>query len=282
MENQIDSLFNVRVIATTPKPQTVVYAAMHQCYAENWVGGELDSWMLDGHWESSHTFSETKCGELAVKHLLKGDRGHYSPLECPQITFSVGYFPHSVMQQGRTHRHSSWSVQSMRYSGQRIVKLAERIDAIQHTPAMDLALNLAACQRGETPEWCDWVDEVFYFRPIGTYRDRQGKQYEYTQRQRLNDLRSAAANAIDYRMKILAGFSEEHARGSLFFDFRQHFVVSFNARSLMHFLDLRSKKDAQMEIQAMCDLMWPHFQNWMPEVVGWYETNRLGRARLAP
>jgi thymidylate synthase (FAD) len=83
-------------------------------------------------------------------------------------------------------------------------------------------------------------------------------------------------------MKILAGFSEEHARGSLFFDFRQHFVVSFNARSLMHFLDLRSKKDAQMEIQAMCDLMWPHFQNWMPEVVGWYETNRLGKARLAP
>jgi thymidylate synthase (FAD) len=50
----------------------------------------------------------------------------------------------------------------------------------------------------------------------------------------------------------------------------------------MHFLDLRSKKDAQMEIQAMCDLMWPHFQNWMPEVVGWYETNRLGKARLAP
>ena len=42
-----------------------------------------------------------------------------------------------------------------------------------------------------------------------------------------------------------AGFAEEHARGILPFDYRQHFVVSFSLRAFLHFLDLRAKLDAQ-------------------------------------
>jgi thymidylate synthase (FAD) len=53
-------------------------------------------------------------------------------------------------------------------------------------------------------------------------------------------------------------------------------------RALMHFLDLRAKLDAQLEIRAMCDLIWPHFEEWAPEVAGWYEQHRLHKARLAP
>jgi thymidylate synthase (FAD) len=63
---------------------------------------------------------------------------------------------------------------------------------------------------------------------------------------------------------------------------RQHWVASFNLRSLMHFLDLRAKKDAQLEIQWLCDLIWPHFTAWTPQIAGWYETNRLHKARLSP
>jgi thymidylate synthase (FAD) len=226
----------------------------------------------DGILQSTHSFGEKKCGELAVKHLLTGHRGHYSPLEGPQITFAVGYFPHSVMQQASRHRHASFSVQSMRYSGQRIVALAERIAALPDWPGY-----------GNTSyEWHKWVEDVFYLRPAGEYTDRNGKRYYYSEKIRATDLEYAARNADWYRQKMLRGYSEEHARVQLGFDFRQHFGVSFNDRGLMHFLDLRAKKDAQLEIQQMCDLMWPHFEAWMPEVAGWYRANRWGKARLSP
>ena len=66
------------------------------------------------------------------------------------------------------------------------------------------------------------------------------------------------------------------------FDFRQHFVVSFSLRALLHFMDLRAKRDAQDEIRALCDLMWPHLATWAPEIAQWYEGTRYGKARLAP
>jgi len=61
-----------------------------------------------------------------------------------------------------------------------------------------------------------------------------------------------------------------------------HFVVSFSLRALLHFLDLRAKLDAQQEIRALCDLLWPHLRAWTPQFAEWYEKSRLHRARLAP
>jgi thymidylate synthase (FAD) len=76
--------------------------------------------------------------------------------------------------------------------------------------------------------------------------------------------------------------SEEHARDIIPYAIRQHFVVSFNLRSALHFMDLRSKRDAQLEIQQLCDLIWPHLESWAPEIAAWYAASRLHKARLAP
>jgi thymidylate synthase (FAD) len=169
---------------------------------------------------------------------------------------NVGWFPHSVMQQARTHRVGvSFDVQSMRYTGDRICKAANG--------AIDL-------------------EEVFYLRPSGDYSDRQGKKYTYTTEQRSIDLELCRAAACRYRDLLEAGFAEEHARGILPFDYRQHFVVSFSLRAFLHFLDLRAKLDAQQEIRELCDLMWPHLQTWAPQFAEWYERSRLHKARLAP
>jgi len=126
------------------------------------------------------------------------------------------------------------------------------------------------------------LEEVFYLRPVGSYSDRQGKKYEYNDDQRCIDLQLCRAAAERYRDLLDAGYAEEHARGILPFDYRQHFVVSFSLRALLHFLDLRAKLDAQQEIRALCDLLWPHLQAWTPQFADWYEKSRLHRARLAP
>jgi thymidylate synthase (FAD) len=266
-ENQIDPLFSVAVIARTPNPQTVAYAKMHQCYSEGCVAEELITSIHDGVLVATHKYGETKCGELAVKHLLAGNRGHYSPLEGPQITFSVGYFPHSVMQQSRTHRISvAHSVQSGRYSGKRICDLVEELGFFSTEDAGDVAA----------------IEKVFYLRPVGDYHDREGKKYRYTEDHRRGDLEECWRASVRYAKKIKDGFSEEHSRDMNPFGARQHWCVSFNCRSFMHFLDLRSKKDAQPEIQQLCDMMWPHFQDWMPEIAEWYRVNRWAKARLSP
>lgn len=240
-----DPYFRVETIAFTPNPQQVVYAAMHQDYSEGFVYDERSEWP-----------SETRAGEMCVKHLLNGGRGHYGPLEHPAITLNCGWFPHSVMQQARTHRVGvSFDVQSGRYTGQRVCEVA----------------------KGKRE-----LEEVFYLRPVGLYADRKGKKYEYTLGERNYDLSICYDAAQRYAKLIGLGYAEEHARGILPFDIRQHFVVSFNLRSVLHLIDLRAKLDAQPEIQALCDLMWPCVKVWAPEIAGWYETNRLHKARLAP
>ncbi|WP_238154251.1 FAD-dependent thymidylate synthase [Synechococcus elongatus] len=189
-------------------------------------------------------------------------------LEHPQITFNCCGYPHSVIQQGRTHRiGTSWDVQSMRYTSKRFLDVLQEIEG---KPVIgDAVMQL--------------IESVFYLRPKGEYTDRKGSKYSYTELQRQEDLGFLWANLEWYAKRIEKyGFSEEHARGLLPFDYRQHFVVSFNMRSLMHFLDLRAKKDAQLEIQALCHQMMARFRQWAPELAAWYEENRWLKGRLAP
>ncbi|MCP3678328.1 MAG: FAD-dependent thymidylate synthase [Deltaproteobacteria bacterium] len=240
-----DPHFRVALISATPNPQMTIYAAMHQDYSEGFVFDARQTWP-----------DETRSGEICVKRLLAGERGHYGPLEHAQIVLNVGWFPHSVMQQARTHRVGvSFDVQSMRYTGERICRASYG--------EMDL-------------------EEVFYLRPVGTYMDRKGKRYEYTLGERNTDLSLCLDSAQRYAQLIDKGYAEEHARGILPFEYRQHFVVSFSLRAFLHFMDLRAKLDAQPEIRQLCDMMWPYMEKWAPEFAAWYEKTRLHKARLAP
>lgn len=126
------------------------------------------------------------------------------------------------------------------------------------------------------------VEEVFYLRPLGFYSDRQGKKYEYTAEVRQQDIEWCLEASRRYKQRIEEGFAEEHARGLIPFDIRQHWVMSANVRSVMHLLDLRWKADAQLEAQKLCEEIWPHFQAWVPAIAAWYEENRLKKAKLSP
>lgn len=228
----MDKFFSVDPLRPTPNPQQEIWLAMHQDHSDTPIIEEI---------KKGAYLSESKSGEKVVEKALKFH--HLGILEHPQMTFCCSYFPHSVMVQGRTHRHTSWDVQSFRYTSNRIVEVAN----------------------GDRD-----IEEVFYFRPTGFYTNRQGAKYEYTQPELEEDRMMSYKLAVYYARKIKEGMAEEHARDLIPYNIRQHFVVSMNARSLMHFLNLRMKKDAQLEIQQLSELMLPHFQKWMPEISEWY------------
>lgn len=267
----IDPYFRVEVLAQTPNPQQLIWISQHQCVCE---GAAIDD----------PCPNEDKAGEYVVKHLLAGDRGHYSPLEAPQISFNVIGFNHRTMQQITRHRIGvHFSVQSFRYTGDRVARLGKSIQAF--CDELGIGANFAFAQR-YIDDWVidnqSLVESIFYIRPIGTYKDREGSFCEYGQDDRIEDLKDCAYLAYRYFQKLSKGMPEEQAAGLLPMDSRQHWVMSANARSLMHMLDLRKSKAAQLEAEQLCDLIFPHFKAWVPAISEYYEQKRLGKARLAP
>ena len=238
-----DKNLKVVKLGAIENPQQMVWYAGKQDYSEEAIYTKTPP-------------EEQKAGKWIVDQLLANDRGHYGPLEHPGLILNVCGYVHNVMVQARTHRVGvSFDVQSQRYTGRRVLKVAE----------------------GElSPE------DVFYVRPAGFYTNRKGKKYDWTEEHRQRKLGLALAACKEYASDYEEGMCEEHIRDYLPQGIRQDFVVSFNLRSVLHFLDLRSKLDAQLEIQALCEQMCPIVKEWAPEVWDYYETKRLHRAKLSP
>ena len=257
INNQLETEINFQVyaLAKTPLPQTLVYQALHQDYSSSPV-----------HNQRSPT--ETECGNIAVKRLLNGDKGHHGPLEHPTITFNCVNFPHSVVQQARTHRIATFDVQSFRYT-----------EEIQNL-GLFIFTQLEAGQSQD--KYFSEIERLFYLRPVGEYASRSGRNFTYTKELRAKDLDLIACSAMNYSTNLQSGMPAEQARGIVPFDYRQHFLVTFNLRSLMHFLDLRGKADAQWEIQQLAEMMLLEGKQWCPEIMGWYEEKRWRKGKLAP
>ena len=240
---ELDTRLQVVKLQAYPIPEQVIYQAARNDYSEIPI-------------HEQEIPSPQKCGEWIVDTLLKNDMGHWGPVEHPSITFSVAGYVHNVMVQARTHRvGTTWDVQSQRYTGKRVRKVANR------------ELN---------------VEDVFYVRPAGFYTNRQGKKYEWTEEHRQRKLGRIFSECEEYTEYYNLGMAEEHLRDYLPQAIRQNFVVSFNLRSILHFMDLRSKMDAQLEIQALCEQFAVHLEQWAPNVWEFYKEKRLYKAKPAP
>jgi thymidylate synthase (FAD) len=126
------------------------------------------------------------------------------------------------------------------------------------------------------------VEDVFYFRPIGNYSDRQGNKYEYTNPDLMDDRAASYRSAVLYGEKIADGHSEEHARDLLTYNFRQDFDLSGDLQAIWHLLDQRTKSDSQIEVRTLAWMMLDCLKEFTPELTEWYLENRAGKARLAP
>lgn len=242
MQNEFG--MRVEILNATPLPQSTIYCALHQCYSDTAVSA------------LPNKLTESECGGIIVKRLLEGNRGHYSPLENASIVFSLGGLPHSVMQQlTRSRIGVSYAVQSFRYTASHIIQVSEnKID----------------------------IENVIYLRPVGVYHDREPGGYRYEQKDRDEDLSLARYAVKHVAKRINQGMPPEQARGMLPFDYRQHMIMGCNIRSLMAFLDRRSKKDAQIEIQKLAELLLSQFNEYSREIAKWYRENRYQKGILSP
>jgi thymidylate synthase (FAD) len=262
----MDSRFRVELIACTQPPARAIWYGQHQCVAERFA---LDD---------PAPATEEACGEAIVKHLLPA--GHWSPLEHASITLNFGGFSHRVMQQfTRSRIGVSPSVQSFRYTGNRIARLAEDIGKGLHETG---AVNLADLLDRKRPSLAQDVDALFYQRWPGEYRDRHGNKEVKTIEKYAQKRVRFAQMALWYAQAVEDGEPYESAAGGLPMDARQDWVATFNARSICGFFDRRTPADAQLEIRQLCDLMWPHFHDWLPSVANWYREKRWGKNKLAP
>jgi thymidylate synthase (FAD) len=247
-----DSLMNVVTMAATAAPQQLVAAAARQCYASE---PHLPCFITKQN-GGSEAVAEHSNGSWVIEALLKGNKGHWSPLEHIYITLAATYVPHDCMVQMRTHRHLSFSEQSLRYTSSQF----ESLDVdLQH----ELLLN-----ESPTPD----LDKLVYFRLPGTYADRKGS-YKRGVEQDLADRHQALALVEFYQKAILAGAAPEAARGLLPYNVRKHAYISGNLRAWLHVADLRNKADAQPEIQQLSSLTNRELVNWCPELVDWYNQN---------
>lgn len=222
-------------------PQRLVYMGLHADYSEEYF--------------ESADIGEQKAGQIVVSRLLKGGKGHWGPLEHPSLTLMI-QADHNTMMQLRTHRIGcTFDYQSMRYTGERIRKVARR----------------------EIP-----VEEVFYCRPPGNYHDRQGDKYAWTRDQVEEYLAICYSSALDYDRLRSQGVSEEHARSVLVTGYLQHGMITGSLRFWLHLLDVRAKADAQQEVRQIMQGAQLEVQRWVPEIWEWYHQHRHQKAQLAP
>ena len=211
-------MLKVQLISHTPEPDKVVAQAAKLCYSAVGVD-ELTEKLTP---ESIDKF---------VKHLAS--IGHESPLEHVSFTFAIEGVSRVTTHQLVRHRLASYSQQSQRY-----VKL-EQFEYII-PPAIEKnekakALFIETMERDQEA-YNQIVDELINdkIREFKKTHDRDltKKEYSALEKQAIEDARYVFTNACETKI-----------------------VVTMNARSLLHFFNVRCCNRAQWEIREMATEM---------------------------
>lgn len=229
--------------ASSPNPEAAIWNSQHICVAEQKA------------WDDE---PPKEPGKAIIKHQLEGNRGHYSVAAFAFAKIDCYGFPHDCIVQLRTHHTSGTDVrflaQSSRYTSQRFIDVAE-----------------------------GWLkaEEVFYWRPPGKYPSRDGV-YENLQEIEAGYYLRCEEACHNYAYLIEEGIPPEQARNILPQGIRQDFTIAATLKGFWHLLDQRSKKDAQLEIQALSELIQQELEAWCPTLSKWYRENRFSRSTLSP
>lgn len=192
-------------------------------------------------------------GNAVCRHQL--NVGHFSVLNFAFFVVRCSNFDHNTVVQMCRHRDSAFLVRSQRYTGNRFLKEVL------------------------TPQN---IEKYIYIRPVGTYFDRNGNKFEMTPSERRKRLMSVYRSVLGYRDAINKGESFESARYLLPSGFRQNFTIAGTLENYFHWLDQRTKKDSQLEIQTLAWMILDTLKPHAPNLIDWYLEKRAGKAKLAP
>lgn len=111
------------------------------------------------------------------------------------------------------------------------------------------------------------IEDLIYVRPVGNGFNQSDREITL----------ETISNTMDrYNKLIDSGVDVETARSILPFDYRQRFVATFNLRSLLHVISVRSKGNAQTEIQDMATKFKSVLSLWTPQIYDWFEQKHRG------
>lgn len=206
----------VTLIAHTPNPEKIIAAAAKLCYSDT----GLD------------TMVEGLDDETTAKFVnMLASMGHESPIEHISFTFGIEGVSRTFLAQITRHRIASFSVQSQRY-----VKKSDFVYIIP--PEIE----------------CDERARELFEKSMSDSLDTYNKLADILEERHYRSFTEAGMSEKAARSK--AGKKAiEDARFVLPNACETKMAVTMNARSLIHFFNLRCCNRAQWEIKAVADEM---------------------------
>jgi thymidylate synthase (FAD) len=232
-----DPYFNVSLDldASSPNPAKAIWKAQHVCVAE-----EI----------SRFDPLPVNPSQAIIKNQLKVK--HWSVLKFAFVKLDFTGFPHDTVMQMARHSSSSILVQSMRYTGARMM----------------------GCDLED-------VEKLFYIPPTGKYPSRDGT-WEMTEQMRKANLKACWRSADNYAVLVKGGQQEESARRILCSGYRQNFTLAGTLQATFHWLHQRTLADSQLECQTLAWMALDELERWEPQLMHWFRENLAGKNTLSP
>ena len=236
-------MLKVKIIAHTPEPDKVVAQAGKLCYSA--VGVD----------EITQKLTEE---EIARYVNMLASIGHESPLEHVSFTFAIEGISRACTHQIVRHRIASYSQQSQRYvkleqfeyiippaieknpEAKRIFIEAMERDQKAYDELVDLLLEDILIDK-HAADYGSCIREILKENPdavpdrskvLDLYAEKFFENYRKAEKQAIEDARYVFPNACETKI-----------------------VVTMNARSLLHFFNVRCCNRAQWEIREMATEM---------------------------
>lgn len=206
----------ISLIAHTPEPEKIIAASAKLCYSDSGLDTMLEG--LDD--ESTDKFVE-----------MLASIGHESPVEHVSFTFGIEGVSRTLLAQITRHRIASFSVQSQRY--------VKQSNFVYITPP-----EIAA-----EPE-----AEKLFIKSMNDALDTYNQLADMLEKKHFENFMSQGINEKSARLKAEKKAIED-ARFVLPNACETKMSVTMNARSLMHFFNIRCCNRAQWEIKAVADEM---------------------------
>lgn len=210
-------MLNVKLIAHTPDPESVVAAAARLCYSAVGVDALL----------------EQQTPEKNTKFVrMLSTMGHESPIEHVSFTFAIEGVSRALLAQITRHRIASYSVQSQRYVRLDDFQFVIPPEIEADPNSKELFLEAMKKQGEEYLSLAASLQAAHTARFLAEGLDEKSAQRK-AEKLANEDARFVLPNACETKM-----------------------VVTMNARSLRNFFKLRCCNRAQWEIRALAEEMF--------------------------